>query len=310
MNRILAVLGALVVLAIAYRVVFVYQLRPGGCVAAGRALVIAPAQAARAEAPTPSAPPLVPRAAPPSPRRPVRVLSYNIGGHAELIDGDYLEEIAGVIRAQRPDVAALQEVHRGTWQARFHDQPAELARLTGMKVYFGGSFRSLGGELGNAILTGAEVRDAEVVPLPSLGEPRSLLRARLDVGGTELDVITTHLAAWGGLSRRIRTRQAHCLAERARAAGRRFVLCGDFNATPPSAELAALLGGDLMRLSGVATDATHPLLGQRIDYILAGPGWQVGGAAVLKIGPSDHWPITAELTPVERAPAARRQRGA
>ncbi len=44
----------------------------------------------------------------------------------------HLAEIARVIREQRPDVVALQEVHRGTWQARFRDQPAELARLTGM----------------------------------------------------------------------------------------------------------------------------------------------------------------------------------
>ncbi len=299
-KRALAVLGAIVVLAIAYRVAFVYQLRPGGCVEIGRALRIPPPPTA------PAAAPPAPRTAPPSQTRPVRVLSYNIGGHGTLLDDGYLAEVARVIREQRPDVAALQEVHRGTWQARFQDQPAELARLTGMKVYFGSSFRSLGGEFGNAILTSAAVHEAEVVPLPSLGEPRSLLQASLEVGGTELDVMSTHLAAWGGLSRRIRTREARCLAERARAAGRRFVLCGDFNATPVSDELTELLSGDLMRLSGVATDATHSMLGQRIDYILAGPGWTVSKGAVIKAGPSDHWPITAELTPAAATNGAPR----
>ncbi|HXT22088.1 MAG TPA: endonuclease/exonuclease/phosphatase family protein, partial [Thermoanaerobaculia bacterium] len=226
-----------------------------------------------------------------------RVLSYNVAGHSALIHGDYLEEIARVIRAQQPDLVALQEVHRGTWQARFRDQPAELARLTGMTVHFGNSFTALGGEFGNAILTRGPVDDVEVVRLPSLGEPRSLLRARVAVAGTELDFMSTHLAAWGGLNRRIRSRQAYCLAERARRAGRRFILCGDFNATPDSHELAELLGGDLMRLSGVASETTHPMLGQRIDYILVGRGWTVDAAAVVRTGPSDHWPITAELTP-------------
>jgi endonuclease/exonuclease/phosphatase family metal-dependent hydrolase len=199
-------------------------------------------------------------------------------------------------------VVALQEVHRGTWESRFHDQAAELARLTGMRVVFGPSFRVLGGEFGNAILSRAPLRDVELIPLPSFGEPRSLLRASVDVDGTDFEVMATHLAAWGGLNRRIRTKQAYCLSEHARAAGGRFVLCGDFNASPASAELAALLDGKLVTLCGLASEPTHPLLGQRIDYILAGPGWEVGSTAVVHAGPSDHWPITAELRPIATKP--------
>src|SRR5687768_2865459 len=75
--------------------------------------------------------------------RPLRVLSYNIKGHAALVRADHLEAIARVIREQHPDVVALQEVHRGTWQARFRDQAAELGRLTDMSVAFGSSFAVL-----------------------------------------------------------------------------------------------------------------------------------------------------------------------
>ena len=287
--RVLLVLGAMGFIALAYRVTFVYQLRPGRCPAgsvpaAPGAAAPSAALAAEAEA--------SPRAA----SRPIRILSYNIEGHAVLVRPRHVEEIAAVIRAQHPDVVALQEVHRGTWESRFRDQAAELGRLTGMTVAFGPSFGVLGGEFGNAILARGPLRDVELVPLPSFGEPRSLLRARVDVEGTDFEVMATHLAAWGGLNSRIRTTQAKCLAEQVRATGRRFVLCGDFNAPPASAELAALLHGTLMSLCGVAGDVTHPLLGQRIDYILAGPGWHVGPAAVVHAGPSDHWPITAELT--------------
>ena len=65
-----------------------------------------------------------------------------------------------------------------------------------------------------------------------------------------------------------------------------------------SPELAALLDGSSLRLTGPPEEATHPLLGHRIDYILAGPAWRVERAAVLHAGPSDNWPITAELLPL------------
>ncbi|MES1211662.1 MAG: endonuclease/exonuclease/phosphatase family protein, partial [Acidobacteriota bacterium] len=55
----------------------------------------------------------------PPQRRPLVVMTYNIAGHDELIDGDHVRKIADEIRRLHPDVVALQEVHRGTWQARF-----------------------------------------------------------------------------------------------------------------------------------------------------------------------------------------------
>jgi endonuclease/exonuclease/phosphatase family metal-dependent hydrolase len=281
---ILAVLGATGLTALAYRVIFVYQLRPGRCEVTKDVESLRPAGAP------------VPPAESFRPGRPVRVLSYNIEGHAALVRRNHVAEIARVIREQQPDIVALQEVHRGTWEARFEDQAAELGRLTGMAVHFGPSFGVFGGEFGNAILSKGTMHDATVVRLPSFGEPRSLLRARVGVNGNELDVMVTHLAAWGSLNRKIRVRQAQCLVEHARSRGRRYVLCGDFNAPPGSAELEALLSASPMRMCGLASETTHPLLGQRIDYIFAGPGWEVGRAAVVHVGPSDHWPILAELT--------------
>lgn len=283
--RVLAILAGLGFIALAYRVTFVYELRPGACEPAKGA--VAPHRTARG---APAA------AAARSGGRPLRVLSYNIKGHAALVRADHLAAIARVIREQRPDVVALQEVHRGTWQARFRDQAAELGRLTGMSVAFGSSFAVLGGEFGNAILTRGTLREVEVVPLPSFGEPRSLLRARVEVDGRELTLMVTHLAAWGSLNRATRVRQAECLAERARGDGVPLVLSGDLNAPPESDEIETLLDHSPLRMAGRPDEPTHPLLGQRIDYIFFGPEWQVGRANVLHVGPSDHWPITAELT--------------
>jgi len=73
-------------------------------------------------------------------------MSYNVGGHAALVAGRYLERIARQIARERPDVVGLQEVHRGTWLARFADQAEALARLTGLSLLFGPSFAGGRGE--------------------------------------------------------------------------------------------------------------------------------------------------------------------
>ena len=308
--RTIQVLAALAAIGLTYRVVFIYQIFPEPCplprvmtpngVAAvgmnGTIAVIGPigpidpinpinknAAAAASAAPAAAQPVAI------------TVLSYNIGGHSALVRSGHLAAIASTIAEHRPDVVGLQEVHRGTWQARFRDQAAELARATGMEVFYGPSFKVWGGEFGNAVLVRGRVLRGEVVGLPSFGEPRSLLRVTVEIDGRELDVWVTHLSAWGSINRRMRTAQARCLAEHVRASGRPFVLCGDLNATPTTPDLAGLVGGDFLRLCGLASEPTHALLGRRIDYIFSDPRFTVLDAQVIHAGPSDHWPILTRL---------------
>ena len=70
--------------------------------------------------------------------------------------------------AEKPDIVALQEVDQKTRRASGVDQPAELARLTGMQVVFGRNIDFEGGGYGTAVLTEAaraveRKREAEVV---------------------------------------------------------------------------------------------------------------------------------------------------
>ena len=238
------------------------------------------------------------------PQAPVSVMSYNIQGHGALIGRRYLEGVARVIRRARPQVVGLQEVHRGTWAARFGDQVEILAELTGMEPSFGRSLSLRRGEYGNALLTRGRVVEEEVEILPGEAERRSVLRSRVLLGGTgygedeAIDVFVTHLAAWGRFGRAIRVRQARFVADRLRSADRPFVLAGDLNAPPGAAELAPLVGDGRLRLCGESTGrsaATHRFLRQRIDYVFAGPSWQRVGARVLRAGPSDHYPVLATL---------------
>lgn len=271
-GKVLLFAGVLLLAALAYRVLGVYQLREGDCAAPRARTFVAS----------------YPRA--------LRVMSWNIEGHASLVRGDHIERIAATIRRHRPDVVAINEAHRNTWQARFGDHVEQLRRLTGMNVLFGRSYRFAGGDFGNAILTRGTVVSSEVHELPGIGEPRTLLESVLRVNGGTVTVFVTHLAAWASAGRTVRGRQLDCVASHLRSSGYPFLLAGDLNAPPDSAEVATFLRSNPVRLSGNPNAATHRVMEQRLDYILAGPGWDVRAAAVLDDGPSDHRPLLTELT--------------
>jgi endonuclease/exonuclease/phosphatase family metal-dependent hydrolase len=226
----------------------------------------------------------------------LRVLSYNIHGRAHRLSGRYLEWVARVIAGAEPDVVGLQEVYRGGWLARHADQTAELARLTGMEARFGRSFGENGEEFGNAVLTRGSFLQAEAVPLPGPGEPRTVLHSRIALPGhADLDFYVTHLAAGLRGSRPARTVQAAGLLERLRQSSGPFVLVGDFNAPPQAPELRTLMAAEIFRLCGEQMACTHRILRQRIDWVVADPGWTTADSRVIQAGPSDHWPVLVEL---------------
>jgi endonuclease/exonuclease/phosphatase family metal-dependent hydrolase len=231
----------------------------------------------------------------------LKVMTYNVQGHGSLVLGSYLRRIARVIAEEKPDLVGLQEVYRGGWRARHADQAEALGQETGMAVQFGRSFggessgaKSSGGEFGNALLTGGEVRSVEIHALPGGGEPRTVLEARVRVRGAEVQFLVTHLAAWGRLGRAARGRQAAALAEHLRRTASPFVLVGDLNAPPDAPELRHLMATELFRACG-GLASTHRMTRQRIDYVFADPGWTPVASRVLRVGPSDHWPVVVEL---------------
>jgi endonuclease/exonuclease/phosphatase family metal-dependent hydrolase len=227
--------------------------------------------------------------------RPLVVLTYNISGHSELLDGDHIRKIAEVINRVHPDIAGLQEVHRKTWQSRFHDQLTDLERLTGMRGYFCKSYVQGSGEFGNAILTRGTMVAAINHPLPSMGEPRVLLEAVIQIDGATINVYVTHLTTWGSLNRKSRREQLECLARHVPASRWPYLLMGDFNAPPDAPEIEEFIKTRPGILAGENIPITHPIMKRRIDYIFADWGWQVRSARALAIGPSDHYPVVAEL---------------
>jgi endonuclease/exonuclease/phosphatase family metal-dependent hydrolase len=231
----------------------------------------------------------------PPQRRPLVVMTYNIAGHDELIDGDHVRHIAEAIERLHPDIVALQEVHRKTWQARFRDQFAELESRTGLHGYFAPSYVRWGGGYGNAILTRGQVVQAQVHPLPCVGEPRALLEANILIDGATISFYATHLTSWGRLNSKIRAEQLRCLAREVRTSRYPYILAGDFNTSPHSPEMEAFRHENVAQLASQAIGPTFPLWNKQLDYIFADHGWQVRASRAWPIETSDHLPVTAEL---------------
>lgn len=264
-------IAALVLLGVGYRVLGVYEFRSGECTARHPR-----------------------RFANTYPSR-LLVMTYNIEGHATLLKSHHLEEIAAEIRKYRPDVVGLNEVHRGTWQARFGDHTRDLARLTGMNVVFGRSYTFMGGDFGNAVLTRGQIVRSEVHKLPGVGEPRTLLETIIRINGGVIEFYVAHTTAWASMNEKPRGVQLQCINHHVTASAHPYILVGDLNAPPGSAEVVKFLDLNTLQFVGDTRSATHKVMEQRLDYILADPGWKVRASRVLDEGPSDHRPVIAEL---------------
>ena len=271
LKRVLLVIVILMAVAVAYRVLGVYEFRAGECTA------------------------LQPRKFESTYPKRLVVMTFNIEGHAALLRGNHIEEVAKAIRKYNPDIVAINEAHRNTWQSRFSDHVEQLRRLTGMNGVFGRSYSFLGGEFGNAVLTRGDVLKADVHKLPGTGEPRSLLEAVVRVNGGVVEIYVTHTTAWASLNKATRDLQLQCINAHLQASGFPFILAGDLNAPPDSEEIARFLNRNVLQLAGDPKTPTHRVMEQRLDYILADPGWTVLNSRVLDDGPSDHRPVIAEL---------------
>lgn len=232
----------------------------------------------------------------------LRVLSYNIH-HGEGTDGKLdLERLAAVIRSAEPDLVALQEVDRGVRRSKQLDEPAELARLTGLTAIFERNIRVQGGDYGNAVLSRLPVIGHRNHPLPShfQGEQRGALVVELtapDASKTPVRLIATHLDYRPDDAERLDSvRTIAAIADE--APERPTLLVGDLNATPESRTLR-----EFAKTWTRANPDPLPTFPagrptRQIDYVLYRPAdrWKVVEARVLdEPVASDHRPILVVL---------------
>jgi endonuclease/exonuclease/phosphatase family metal-dependent hydrolase len=233
--------------------------------------------------------------------RTVRVMNYNIQ-HGEGVDGVInLPRIAAVITNVGADIVGLQEVDQKTTRSGGVDQAAELARLTGMNFYFGRSINYQGGGYGNAVLSRFPIREQKRTLLARLNqtvEQRSVCEVVLDLGGTELVLLNTHLDAGSSHDERLHS-VAQIKVLMAGYGNRAVLLCGDFNTRPTEPAYAALATDfvDAWPVVGQGNGYTFPSLlpNRRIDYFWYPPGRQTPVQAWIPATlASDHLPVVVE----------------
>lgn len=226
----------------------------------------------------------------------LRVMTYNIQGHASRRREHHLHSVAEVINSAQVDVVALQEVHRRTSSSRGVDQLQVLSDETGMEPSFGKSRTTEDrGEFGNAVLSRLPLLMSRTHPLPGGGEPRTLLETELLVDQTRLHLFVTHLTAWGPLGRRNRRRQTAVVASIVEHSSLPFVLTGDFNSTPTSRELREFHSSKIVSSCLPARSVTYRTTRQCLDYIFLDNRCSFENATVLQTGPSDHWPLVVDV---------------
>jgi endonuclease/exonuclease/phosphatase family metal-dependent hydrolase len=251
--------------------------------------------------------------------REIRVVTYNIH-HGEGMDKKFgLERIAKVVMAEKPDIIALQEVDQGTKRASGVDQPAEFARLTGMRVVFGRNIPFDGGGYGTAVLTRLPIRSCKSVKLksfyadtPKHKEQRGVQVLELgEKRGPRLLFLCTHLDFRPPDDERMNS--AKTINELIRKCGNEpAIIAGDFNAMPESGPVREfekvwkVAGGDG---EGAKPQAAKQILtfpadkpDRRIDYVMYRPAksWKDVEVRVLdEPVASDHRPVLTVLRQIK-----------
>jgi endonuclease/exonuclease/phosphatase family metal-dependent hydrolase len=246
-----------------------------------------------------------------------RIMTYNVhrcvGTDGRLDVG----RVAEVIARQAPDIVALQEVDVGRARTGGVDQAHELARRLEMAFQFNAALVIEEERYGDAVLTRLPERRVKAGALPGHPghrafkalEPRGALWLAVDVGGTEVQVLNTHL----GLVPAEQAAQAAALAgpEWLGHADCRAptILVGDLNAVVGSRALRRLTARmrdarGLARGAGASGGGALATFPSRmplvaIDHILVSTGVSVQRMAVprdrLTAVASDHAPLVMDF---------------
>ncbi len=236
----------------------------------------------------------------------LRIVTYNVhrcvGCDGQLSPA----RVARLLARLEPDLVALQELDVARARTGHADQPRVLAEYLRMQFHFHPAVRWESEHYGDAVLSRWPLEVVRAAALPTLpGRPwlerRGALWVRVDCGGSEVQVINTHL----GLGRRERLAQVKALLGpewlgNAACKGPR-VLCGDFNTWPGTdayRRLRGALGGQRAPNgeAGATFPSRWPLV--RLDHVFLSDEWVVRAVKVprdrLARVASDHLPLVVE----------------
>lgn len=216
----------------------------------------------------------------------LRIVCYNIHSGKDRWGRWQLHQMAHLLEQLQADVIALLEVHQNS---RYGYQGDWLADYLQCSLVFAPTLPVDDGAYGIALLCRIPVLDSSNIPLPTRGEPRTLLKNTLMYEEQFIDIWVTHCS----LDRKSRDRQLHVIhREILENNSRPLLIAGDFNTS--TSPLSTLLQ-DCAREHGTATP-TLVTIPRRVDYIYASAEWQIEQCRVIKRKLSDHYPLLVTLS--------------
>ncbi len=233
----------------------------------------------------------------------LRVMAYNIH-HANppsRPDSIDIPAIVRTIKAQNPDLVALQEIDSDTQRSGPGNQAELIAESLGMKVFFGKSINYGGGDYGVAILSKFPISEGTVHRLPTKtgtdGEKRVLATVKVALPDNRyIRFGSTHLDSQKEDTNRIL--QIKEILQITSEEEIPMIIAGDFNSYPKS-EVINILDQRFKRTCDPCEPTipvNHPE--KAIDFIACRPenSFQVISHTVIdETYASDHLPIVAVL---------------
>jgi len=226
---------------------------------------------------------------------------HNAIGDDDIIS---LDRIVHDIKRYSPEIIGLNEVDLGALKTSSIDLPSYFAHNLNMFYFYGYSFYK---HYGNVILSKYPILEAKIIPLPLAvpsAEPRSLIRARLQVNVSIWTVFITHLST----EEEDRLIQVPFIVSEIEkeTSFERIVWMGDFNFEPSSTEYTLINSTSILNFtdtyrflnsdSGYTAhfDENH-VPHKRIDYIMCSPDLLPKTSEVFCSLSSDHCSVITQF---------------
>ena len=220
------------------------------------------------------------------------IMSYNVHNGVGLDRVGDAARIGEVIRRERPDVVAIQEVDSMTGRSGKTYVLGDIAKTAGMKAYYGPAIAYDGGKYGIGLLSKEEPLKVVRYKMPGREEERAMIVAEYE----DYIFAATHFS----LTNEDRAASAEIVKRLAKESGKPFFLAGDLNAHPDEGTIKSL--SEAMRILTPTDRFTFPAdeANETLDYIMVSrkPGKRVKAKStkiIYEPTASDHRPITATV---------------
>jgi endonuclease/exonuclease/phosphatase family metal-dependent hydrolase len=226
----------------------------------------------------------------------LRVATYNVHGCIGTDKRHDPERVAAVVGELDADIVALQEFTYAAGVAIETREPVELVALNGYQCALGPTREIATRCFGNALLTRHPIVDVHRLDLSLDGrEPRGALAATVDVAGTPVHLLATHL---GLRVRERRFQVAQVLAYLDSVRHSIVVVLGDFNDWVPGRSVSHALDRRLGRARRLRSfPSARPIVS--LDRIWTHPAAALQRVFVhtsaLARRASDHLPVVADI---------------